>query len=46
MPRGKWKHAEALWTSWKHDDLKPTGCNKSNSKGEVYSNRNPISRNA
>ena len=31
---------------WKHDDLKPTGCNKSNSKGEVYSNRNPISRNA
>ena len=30
IPRDKWQ--------WKHDDLKPTGCNKSSSKREVYSN--------
>ena len=30
IPRNKWK--------WKHDDPKPMGCSKSNSKREVYSN--------
>ena len=30
---------------WKHDDLKPIGCNESSSKKEVYSNTNPTSRN-
>ena len=30
IPRDKWK--------WKHDDPKLTGCSKSSSKMEVYSN--------
>ena len=30
IPREKWQ--------WKHDDPKPIGCSKSNSKREVYSN--------
>ena len=30
IPRNKWQ--------WKHDDPKPTGCSKSSSKREVYSN--------
>ena len=30
IPRNKWQ--------WKHDNSKPTGCNKSSSKKEVYSN--------
>ena len=39
MPRGKWKHAETSWTSWKHDDLKPTGHSRSSSKVEIDSNK-------
>ena len=30
IPRNKWQ--------WKPDNSKPTGCNKSSSKREVYSN--------
>ena len=39
MPRGKWKHAETSWTSWKHDDLKPTRHSRSSSKVEIDSNK-------
>ena len=34
ISRNKWK--------WKHDNLKPTQCSKSSSKGEVYSNTIPL----